>query len=149
MTFDIDRASDWLHAVDRWEAGDARALAAFVLRYGVDSDDERREVARMLTSKPDPRHRTKPSTKAMLHDLDRMLRLRAELPLAVTPWVQRLRRRLGAYLSAEQIEVMLRSRRPGYLRPEPPTLDAIYNAIAQRHRVSIDAVRKLHRRHRR
>jgi hypothetical protein len=149
VTFDFDRACDWLHAVERCEAGDARALAAFVLRYGIDSADERREVARMLTSKPDARRGTKAGTQAMLRELDRMLRLRDEVPQAVTPWVRRLRRRLAAHLSAEQVEALLRRHRPGYLRPKPPTLDTIYTAIAQRHRVTTDAVRKLHRRHRR
>lgn len=150
MSFDfLQRATDWLHAVERWEAGDARALAEFVLRYGVDSEHERREVARMLTTRPDPRRGTRPGTQAMLRDLARMLRKRDEVTQAVAPWLARLRRRLAAHMTEDQVEALLRRHRPGYLRPRLPTLDDIYTAIAQRHRVTADAVRKLHRRHRR
>lgn len=153
MSLDLERVGDWLHAVERWELGDSHAVADFVRRYGIKTNDEREGVARMLTSKPDPRRVVKPSTRAMLRDLDRMLRRRDEarrvhLP-AIAAWVTRLRQRLAARgMAADEIDALLRRRRPGYLRPMTPTLDDVYAALALRHRVSVDAIRKLHRRHR-
>lgn len=159
MEFDFsflgpDRLGDWAHAVERWELGDPQAVADFVRRYGVEGDVEREGVARMLTTKPDPRRIVKPSTKAMLRDLDRMLRQRDEIERvhlpAIAAWVARLRRRLASHgMSDVEIDALLRRRRPGYLRPKKPSLDDIYVVLAQRHRVSDDAIRKLHKRHRR
>lgn len=154
MSLDLARVSDWLHAVEKWELGDPRAVADYVRRYGIQSDDERESIARMLTTKPDPRRAVKPHTKAMLRDLDSMLRQRDEaqrvhLP-AIAAWVARLRQRLAVRgMTDKEVDALLRRRRPGYLRPKAPTLDDVYLALAYIHGISDEATRKLHARHRR
>lgn len=151
---ELDRISDWMHAVEQWQAGDPRAVADFVRRHGVQSEDEREGIAWMLTMKrPDARAGLKPHTKAMLRDLDSMLRWRAELKRVHLPsiaaWVARLRRRLAATgMTDSEIDALLRRRRPGYLKPRPPTLDDIYTRIAERRGVEPESVKKLHQRYR-
>jgi hypothetical protein len=153
MKLDIERVSAWQYAVERWALGDARPLADFVLRYGVRDPHEREAVARMLTSKPDPRRAVKPATQTMLRDLRRALAQREYLTAEFAPhlraWVLRLRRRLAARgLSAAGIDALLQRRRPGYLRPPRITLDALDAEIARRHGVTPDAIKKLRQRRR-
>jgi len=114
--FDPVRAGDWLHAVEQWNRGDARAVAGFVLAHGVQTDDERRAVADMLaTPRPDARRATKATTAAMLRDVARMLDRRQRDLGHLRQWAQRLRLRLAARgCTDEQITQALRERRPGY-----------------------------------
>jgi len=151
--FDVDRYSDLLEAVTRWEYGDARPMAAFVLKHGAHSDEERRQVARMLTTRPDARKTVKPATKAMLREVETLLRKQAWVNGPFTAnlheWVARMRLRLAARgLSPTAIDLLLKRRRPGYLRAPNLTLADIDAAVATRHNVTADAVAKLRQRKR-
>lgn len=149
MSLDIDRMSDWLHAVQQWQRGDARAVAAFVLRYGAQTDDERRAVADMLMSKPDARRGAKAATEAVLRDVDRMIERRQRDIGNIRLWAQRLRRRLAARgMTRAQIEALLKRHRPGYLQPRGLTDDDIFHAAAALHGMTGDAVTKAHKRNR-
>jgi hypothetical protein len=112
-TFDIDRSSDWLHAVTQWKRGDARAVADFVLRWGVQSDDERRQVADMLTTKPDARRGLKAHTTELLDELARMLERRHRSERELAEYVDRLRRRLAGrdWTDAQIAQALQRRRR--------------------------------------
>jgi hypothetical protein len=144
---DLDRISDWSDAVDRWQRGDARALAAFVLRYGVHTDDERHTLARMLTTKPDARRGAKSHTVAALRDVDRMISRSARDKSHIQDWAARLRIKLVARgWTAAQIAQALGRRH--YLHPKGPTNDDIFAAVAALHGMEAEAVEKAHKRHR-
>lgn len=124
--FDIERTSEFWHACGRWALGDAAAIADFVSTYGVHSEHERAEVARMLTSKPDPRKALKPATLKVLQHLDTSMRRRDE--------VLRMWPELTQGLS-------------GSIRK--PTQADVFDGVAKLHRMEPEAVAKLWRRHRR
>ena len=151
--FDIDRVSEWLAAVERWEAGDPEAVVLFVRRNGVQEDYEREDIIRMLTTKPDKRLVVKQNTKGILRDLESYERQRErqirEDILHLHTWVKRLRVKLAARgLTDEQITELLARRKPGYLSlPKPPTLEEMFSLVAARHGITVEAVKKTRQRH--
>jgi len=150
---DLDRYSELLEAATHWEYGNAEPIAAFVVKWGAQSDGERQHIARMLTTRPDARKTVKPHTKLMLREVESLLRHRAYVngPVIahIHKWVARLRLRLAARgLSPTAIELLLKKRRPGWLRPYPVTLADIDADVAKRYNVTADAVTKLRQRKR-
>jgi hypothetical protein len=150
---DIDRIGDWEAAIERWEWGDPEPLAAFVLQWGVVGEEERKEVARMLTTRPDPRQKRKPSSERMFEDLDKYREQRRWMQEDFLPhlaqWVKRLKRKLEARGWSEG-RIRLELTRRNYLeKPKLPTLNEIYGLVADRHRISPEAVLQARKRRKR
>lgn len=151
---DLAELSDWFHAEARWRSGDPRPLADYVIQWGAPTEDRRRALAVMLTTKPDPRKEQKPGTAEMLAEVERLMQWRADLVkpvLAGLPrYLERIRKKLRARGWDETaIQGVLSTKRPGLIRPpKAPTNDDIFAEVARRRKLTPEAVEKAWKRER-
>ena len=95
---DLARLPDWEDALEDYLRGDDRKLVSFIRQHGVEKGTEARELADLLTNKPDARAGQKKHTKLMLLEVNARIRHRDTMKGVIVA-VQEHRARLAIRLA--------------------------------------------------
>ncbi|MCV2361439.1 hypothetical protein LNV08_20960 [Paucibacter sp. TC2R-5] len=138
--------SDWIEAKSRANQGAIELLAAFVERYGVHTEEERRFVAAAIMRRPDAR-KSKLHTEILMDELDSALRNRSFYNETILADLQRRLNRVRQWLVGRgwsKVDIDKEFAARNCLNLKRMTMDQCYSKVADRHGLTVEALKRAH-----